>query len=314
MNFPSFTLRMVSTFLSISLILSACGSPKIAPVEKTDSRLKVLATTTLVADVVKNVGGDKITSNTLLPIGVDPHSFQPAPQDVAKLAEAELVFANGAGLEEFLKPMMENANAEEKTVFVSEGITLLQSAEEPDAEEHHHDEGDPHVWFDPNNVVVWTENIVSALSQKDPANAAFYRKNGDTYIEKLKQLDEWIRQQVAAIPPQNRLLVTDHVVFTYFAERYGFTQIGAILPGFSTLSEPSAQEIAALEDSIHRYQIKAIFVGRTVNPALAERIAEDTGVQLVSFYTGSLSAPGGEAETYLQFMQYNVNAIVQALK
>lgn len=289
--------------------------------------LRVLATTTIVGDVVKNVGGDVIELSVLLPVGADPHSFQPSPQDVAKVTNADIIFANGAGLEEFLTPLLESSGATQKMVSVSEGIELLQSAEaqfEHAAEtptssnetpgEHDQSAGDPHLWFDPNNVIVWTQNIVRALSEKDPGHAALFQQNGENYIKQLKELDSWIRQQVNQIPVDNRKLVTDHLVFTYFAKQYGFIQEGAVIPGYSSMAEPSAQDIAALEDTIKKYHIKAIFVGKTVNPALAERVAEDTGIKIVRFYTGSLSEAGGEADTYLKFMRYNVSVIVQALK
>jgi ABC-type Zn uptake system ZnuABC Zn-binding protein ZnuA len=323
----------IASLLAFSVILLGCAAPAATPATESGSRLNILATTTIVADVVRNIGVEKINLTVLLPTGVDPHSFQPAPQDIAKMADADLIFANGAGLEEFLTPMIESANAVEKVIYVSEGIELLELAEgeehsdehsqeaemlssthtAEESEHHHHEGGDPHVWFDPNNVMIWTNNITQALIKMDPANAESYQKNSENYLTELKALDEWIRQQVSSIPAENRKLVTDHQVFTYFAERYGFFQEGAVIPGYSTVAEPSAQEIAALEDIIRQQGVKAIFVGSSVNPALSRRVAEDTDVQLITIFTGSLSAPGGGADTYLEFMRYNVNAIVQAL-
>lgn len=319
---------LLSLLSIMAITLASCNptSPSSKPTA-TQAKLHVLATTTIVGDVVKNIGGDEIDLSVLLPIGTDPHSFQPSPQDVAKVAHADLIFANGVGLEEFLTPLLESAGATNKILSVSDGIEPLQSAEaqfehttdtsEMDnktPEEHEHSAGDPHLWFDPNNVIVWTQNIVRTLSEKDPVHAQFYQHNGDTYINQLKELDGWIRQQVNLIPPENRKLVTDHLVFTYFAEQYGFVQEGAVIPGYSSMAEPSAQDIATLEDTIKKYHIKAIFVGKTVNPSLAERVAEDTGINIIRFYTGSLSESGGEADTYLKFMRYNVMTIVQALK
>ena len=127
-------------------------------------------------------------------------------------------------------------------------------------------------------------------------------------------MDAWIREQVAQIPPQNRKLVTDHLLFGYFAERYGFEQVGAIIPAYSTAAQPTAQEVAEIENAIRTLGVKAVFVGKTVNPALAQRVAEDTGIRLVGLYHGSLSEPGGEAATYLDYLRYNVTQIVNALK
>jgi ABC-type Zn uptake system ZnuABC Zn-binding protein ZnuA len=128
------------------------------------------------------------------------------------------------------------------------------------------------------------------------------------------QLDAWIREPVAQIPAENRQMITDHPLLGYFVDEYGIDQDGAIIPGYSSMAEPSAQELAQIEDAIVALGVPAIFVGNSVNPALAERVASDTGVQLVFFYTGSLSEAGGEAETYLDYMRYNTNAIVEALK
>ena len=332
--------RLLPLWVIFSM-LAACATP--TPTAAPQARkYRVLATTTIVGDVVSNIAGDAVELSVLLPVGADPHAFTPTPQDVAKVSQADVVFANGAGLEEFLEALLESAGAAQKVVAVSEGIPLLQGeAHSPASEkehaheaehteeamptkeasgegepehEHEHAAGDPHTWFDPNLVMVWVENIAKTLSEKDPQNAAIYQKNAADYTAQLRELDQWIRQQVETIPPENRQLVTDHKAFGYFAERYGFTQVGAVLPGFSTLAEPSAQELAALEDAIRQQGVKAIFVGTTINPNLAQRVADDTGVKLVYLYTGSLSEKDGPASTYLDFMRYNVNAIVEALK
>lgn len=277
------------------------------------ARLKVVATTSIVGDVVRQVGGEYIDLDVLLPLGADPHGFEPSPRDIARIAGADLVFANGAGLEEFLQPLIRSAGGDAPVVEVSAGVRLIEGqggGEHPAEDAHTYD---PHVWMDPNNVMIWVENIKNALSENDPGNAAVYAENAAGYRGQLQQLDAWIRGQAESVPAGRRSLVVDHLAYSYFAERYGFTQAAAIIPGFSTLSEPSAQEIALLEKTIREMQIKAIFVGNSINPALAERIAADTGAQIVRLYSGSLSEPGGEADTYLNYMRYNVNAIITAL-
>lgn len=331
-------MKYLYRFLSIGILLSllaACAAP--SPVPQTAGRkLRVVSTTNIVGDVVANVAGDAVELSVLLPVGADPHVFTPTPQDVAKISQADLIFANGAGLEEFLASLLESAGAKEKTFELSQGVQLLEgiphaaehegehSHEEQEAHkgehsqegehDHEHRAGDPHVWFDPNLVMVWVQNAANVLSEKDPQNATLYQKNAKEYSAQLQELDKWIRGQVESISQENRQLVTDHLAFGYFAKQYGFQQVGAILPGFSTLSQPSAQELAALEDAIRQLGVRAIFVGTTVNPSLAQRVSEDTGVKLVFLYTGSLSEKGGPADTYLNFMRYNVNAIVEALK
>ena len=138
--------------------------------------------------------------------------------------------------------------------------------------------------------------------------------NAQAYRASLQELDGWIREQVAGVPEQNRRLVTDHASFSYFAHQYGFEQVGAVFPGYSTLAQPSAQDLAALEDAIREFDVKAVFVGNTVNPALAEQVAQDTGTRVVFMYTGSLSEPGGPAGDYLAFMRYDVRVMVEALR
>ena len=449
----------------------------------------VVATTNIVGDIVQQVAGDNINLTVLMPAGADPHSFEPTPQDVATVAEADLVLVNGLGLEEFLAPLIENSgvdtnqvlsasegvatiafegehshdhgdeehdehsddhgdeehdehsdehsesklDAEHACIHMAEGpeqaitatsettgsstsgegthvrldvtltevetgfggyftyvseedaeyvffadspvtISLIdadgneQSSEmmveeadlagceeiveaavfdlsagdhvlsiagaESDAvrlvvEEagHSHDHGDeahddhghshgsedPHVWFSPENVMVWTENISAALGTIDPANAETYTTNAESYMAELETLDVEIKEQIDQIPEENRELVTDHDALGYYADRYGFELIGAVIPSYSTLAEPSAQERAELEEAIAAFDVPAIFVGTTVNPDLSEQVAQDTGIELVAIYTGSLSEEGGPAGTYLEMMRYNTQAIVDGL-
>jgi ABC-type Zn uptake system ZnuABC Zn-binding protein ZnuA len=168
--------------------------------------------------------------------------------------------------------------------------------------------------MDPINVQYWVNGIEQALSEADPEHAAVYQANAQAYRQALSDLDGWITQQVAQVPQANRKIVSDHLVFGYFARRYGFEQVGAVIPSISTLASPTAQELAGLEDAIQNLGVRAIFVDSTVNPALAQRIASDTHTQLVPIFSGSLSEADGPAATYLDFMRANVSAIVQALK
>ncbi|HUM37773.1 MAG TPA: metal ABC transporter substrate-binding protein, partial [Anaerolineae bacterium] len=164
-------------------------------------KLRVVATTSLVADVVKQVGGERLELYTLVPLGADPHAFVPAPQDAAAVANAQVIFINGAGLETFMGPLLESAGAETPVVSVSYGIPLLQGADDDIAEgtegAHSHEEGDPHTWFSPRNVKVWVQNIERALSALDPASADFYAANAAAYTRELEALDLWIQEQVA---------------------------------------------------------------------------------------------------------------------
>lgn len=286
--------------------LTACST---AASPSTDGGLAIVATTSLIGDAARQVGGSRVDVRVLLPLGADPHAYEPRPQDMAALTDADLVLVNGFGLEETLEPLLENAK---NIVVVSEGIEALPFEGEHESEEEH---GlDPHVWQDPNNVLVWARNIADAFAQADPAHADEYAANAEKYIAELTALDAWIKEQVAQIPQANRKLVTEHATFGYFAARYGFEQVGAIIPSVSTGASPSAQELAALEDAIRASGAKAVFVGSTVGPDLSRRVAEDTGVRLVFLFTDSLSPVGGGAETYLAMMRHNVSAMVEALK
>jgi ABC-type Zn uptake system ZnuABC Zn-binding protein ZnuA len=285
----------------------------------TGEKLKVVATTTIVADVVQAVGGDKISLSTLLAPNADPHSFEPTPRDAAAIAGAHVLFVHGLGLEEFLSALLSNVGDQVTLVPLSAGMTPLSG----DHDEHDDKEGredehegsfDPHTWFAVDNVMLWADNVATALAALDRANAESYRSNAAAYRAELEALDAWIREQVAQIPEARRQLVTDHLAFGYFADAYGLEQVGAVFPGYSSLTQPSAQELARLEDAIREKGVPAVFVGRSVNPSLAGRVATDTGVQLVYLYTGALSEAGGPADSYLKLMRYNVTAIVGALR
>ena len=282
-------------------------------------RLGVIATTNIVGDVVQQVGGDQIELITLMGTGIDPHSYVATPSDSAAIHDAHVVFASGAGLESNLAQTFENAGGDAIRVYLSDGLQhrLTEGGleEEGDGHDHEHEEGevDPHVWFDVRNVIQWVETIEQVLSTLDPANAATYQANAAGYVRELEELDAWVVEQVAAIPQANRKLVTNHPSFGYLADRYGLEQVGAVYP-VSPSAEPSARDIALLEDAIREYGVPAVFAESTVNPKLAQQVADDTGVKLVALYSGSLGEPGSGAETYIKLIRYDVGAIVNALK
>jgi len=279
--------------------------------------VRVVATTTIIGDVVARIGGEEIDLTVLFPVGVDPHAFEPTPRDAVTIVEADIIFANGLGLEEGLAPVLSNAQG--RIVPLAESVPRLElaPADNPErADEDEHDPAggwDPHVWLDPSNVAIWANVIASVLSERDPNHAPLYADRAERYVDALRALDEWIVAALSAIPDDRRRLVTDHAVLGHFSARYGFEEVGAVLPGFSTLADPSAREIAQLEDRILELGVRAVFVGTTARPELAERVAADTGISVVPLFTGSLSAPGDGAPTYIDLMRYNVAAIVAAL-
>jgi ABC-type Zn uptake system ZnuABC Zn-binding protein ZnuA len=299
-------------------ILSACSGEISSTKQLNESELgkvKVVATTSIIFDIVSHVGGNSIDLDVLLPSGVDPHSFEPAPQDIAKLSNADILFINGAGLETFLNSIIESSGGDFRVVDLSEEIQLISLVKEFESEDEYTPGGfDPHIWMDPNNVIIWVNQISEVLSKIDVESSPEFKANAQAYIRELENLDRWIVSQVEQIPPQQRKLVTDHLVFSYFARAYNFVQVGAVLPAFSNQSQTSAKEIANLEDTILKEKVKAILVGVSVNPDLARRVAEDTGVQIVFVYFDTLTESGGLADSYIELIRYDVDAIVTALR
>lgn len=289
--------------------------------------LRVVTTTNLVADIVGRVGGANAGVVSLLPFGADPHSYSVTPRDLRQVAQADLVVASGLGLDASLLAHLSLAAPSVPIVSASEGIEPLAFGSPQAAAEHsdHEQEPaqsaanqaemgvDPHVWFDPIRVRQWAENAAAALSRLDPANQVAYQANRDQVVVELDELDRWIRQQVQSVPAPQRLLVTDHLALTYFAQRYDFEIVGALIPAYSSSADISAQELAALQELIDSRQVRALFVGASANPALAQQMGADLGVPVVRLYTGSLGEPGAEADSYFAFMRYDVQAIVGAL-
>jgi ABC-type Zn uptake system ZnuABC Zn-binding protein ZnuA len=286
-----------------------------------DGPLHVVATTSIVADVVANVGGKAIELDAIIPRMTDPHGYQLTPGDLRLLHDADVVFINGLGLEEALEQSLSQLPEDIPIVSLSEGIQLREFAlgrtdtdADHDPEAHAATGVDPHVWFDPLNIDVWTDNAAQSLAALDPGNAATFQANSDTYHDQLEDLHNWILTQLEEIPRTDRKLVTDHLLMGYFAQRYDFEIINALLPAFSSAASPSAQELAGIQDSIRQSGVEVIFIGITANRQIAEQMAGDTSVAVVPLYTGSLSELNGPADTYLTFMQYNVRAIATALK
>jgi len=324
-------LSLVGVFILVAAMMGGCGG---APPEAgqghdeelvtfepvslgSGAKLQVVATTNILGDVVAQIGGEQIALTTLMEAGIDPHSYVPTPADTAAIHDAHVVFANGAGLESDLQKVFESAGGDAIRIHVSDDLAHRLSGdlfEEAGQEHGHNDENlNPHTWFDVQNVIQWVKTIEQTLSALDPANTATYRANAAAYTAELEQLDAWVEEQVATIPQANRKLVTNHPAFGYLANRYGLEQVGAVYP-ISPSAEPSARDIAALEDAIRQHGVPAVFTESTVNPKLAQQVAQDTGVALVALYSGSLGEPGSGVESYVALIRYDVKTIVDALK
>lgn len=264
----------------------------------------ILTSTTILADITRQVAGDRLNIDSLLPVGSDPHSYQPTPQDIAKVSESKLIIVNGAGYETFLDPLLKNADGQRTLIEASAGISPRKNAQGID----------PHMWLDPDLVIQYVGNIRDALIQVDPTGEAAYKSNADAYTAALKQLDAWIVEQVDQIPAEKRLLVTNHEAFGYFADRYGFKVIGTVIESFSTDASPSAQQLAALIDQIKASKAPAIFLDASDNATLAQQIAAETGVKVITDLHLESLTDGAPAATYIDMMKYNVTQIVNALK
>jgi manganese/iron transport system substrate-binding protein len=294
----SFTLLTLTT-------LSCLGCRSTA---NQDNKIHIL--TSIIADIVNRVGGDFVEVTSLIPIGTDPHDFSPQPKDAAAITDADIIFINGAGLEDNLMPLIESAEGLDKVIEVSQGIKILFSTAKDGKTQYQ----DPHTWMDPRNILIWLNNITEALVEIDPSHVDEYQANTADFVLQIEDLDFWIRSQVEIIPENKRMIVSDHTVLGYFNAAYGFIQLGTITGSSSTEASPSAQDIAILEELIKQYDVAAIFISEMSSFTLADQISLDTGIQVVQIYHGSLGLEGGPAATYLEFMRYNVTAIVEALR
>ena len=295
-------MRRFFLLLILFLILTACGGQPASPSGTADS--VILTSTSFLADITRHIAGDRVSIQSLLPVGTDPHSYQPTPQDVAKITHSKLLIINGAEYEHFLEPLLENAGGAREVIEASTGINPRKEAGSVD----------PHLWLDPNNVILYVENIREALTHFDPAGAAVYQSNAQAYVEQLKDLDIWINEQVAQISPERKLLITNHEAFGYFAERYGFTIAGTVIESFSSDASPSAQQMAALIDQIKTSGAPAIFLDASDNAALAQQIAAETGVRVVTDLHLESLTDGAPAATYIDMLKHNVTQIANALK
>ncbi len=303
---------------------AACGGGG----DDDEGRVRVVATTTQIGALTREIAGDRVRLDVLLDSGADAHDFEPSPQDAVTLRNADLVFMNGIGLDEWLEDIIEGADGADHVVVVTDGIEVFEGAghEEDEHEEdeddhdeaeedHAHDEGDPHVWHDPENVKVMVRNIVAALLEADPDNADAYRAAGEAYEARLDEVDAEIQALIDEVPEANRKLVTNHDAFGYFLRAYGLEFVGAVIPSTGSGSQPSAQELAELSDLIRDSGVKAIFAEAEVDPSVAEQLANDTGVTIVEgLYADSLGPEGSGAETVDGMLLFNARKIAEALK
>ena len=299
-------------------VLPACGGESEG---SSEAAVEVVATYSILGDLVENVGGGGVRLTTLVGPNGDAHTFEPAPSDNADLAEADVVFQNGLGFEPWLGELYQSSGSEAERVVVTEGIEPMPITEEEhtgepaEEHEHEHEEFDPHVWHDPTKAVAAVESIRDALAEADPEGAESYRRNAAEYIAELEKLDADVRDRVRSIPEDNRTLFTSHDTFGYFAARYGFEVDTALASVSTDASDPSAGRVAELVGEIEASGVPAIFADNVSNPVLMENVALEADVELApALYTDALGDPGSEGDTYVGVVRYNVSTMSEALE
>jgi ABC-type Zn uptake system ZnuABC Zn-binding protein ZnuA len=300
----------VNLFIASILVLTVLGACSNKPVAQSQPiTLNVLATESFLGDIAQNVAGNRIKIDTLLPVTIDPHEYEPKPQDMTRLAQSQVLIVNGLGYEAWLQKTLDSLGGKRLLIVTTNGLTP-----NPDPSGVH-PQGDPHMWMNPLKAINYAEQIRDGLSQADPAGKAIYAQNATAYIAKIQALDQWVRQQVNQLPVEKRLLVTNHDALGYFAQAYNFKIIGAVIPSVTTDASPSAQQLASLIDIIRKSGAPAIFLDIGENRNLADEIASETGAKVVTdLYVESLSGPDGPAPTYIDMIKYDVTTIISALK
>ena len=300
---PSAALTRV-LLLVVLLGLAACDTRQPA----TEEGLRVIATTTILGDVVENIVGDDATVEVLLPQGADPHDYQASARQVAAIQEADLVVANGLMLEEALTDVLEGAAADGANLFLVGGqLDPLPFGGQNNGTL------DPHVWLDPARMAEAARLIAGELAKVDDRKD--WAARADAYAEELSALDAAISNLLAGIPAADRELVSNHDSLGYFADRYGFKIIGTVIPGGATLADPSSADMADLVQLIRQSGAKAIFAETTEPSTLAEAVAAEAGeeIRVVILYTGSLGEPGSGADTLIGMLRINAERIASAL-
>jgi ABC-type Zn uptake system ZnuABC Zn-binding protein ZnuA len=266
---------------------------------------KVVSTASIFADMAENISGGHLEIKTIVPIGGDPHTYQPAPSDAKLVSSADLILKNGLTFEGWLNELIENSGTRGEVVLITEGVDAITS-------EKYHNSADPHAWMDVSKGLKYIENIKDALVQLDPDNKEVYEFNYGVYRKQLEDLDLYIQTEIQKIPEQHRILITSHDAFQYYGKRYGI-QLESVL-GISTESEAQTSDIIRLNRVIRENKVPAIFIESTINPKLLEQLAKDNHVKIGGqLYADSIGEKDSPASSYLDMLKYNTDVIVKAL-
>ncbi|MEB1809291.1 MAG: metal ABC transporter substrate-binding protein [Bacillaceae bacterium] len=300
--FQKKSLLSLSFILIFSFFLAACSSND-ASTEAGDG-LKVTTSFSVLGDIIENIIGDHGSVEYIVPVGEEPHEYEPVPSDFQKVADADVFYVNGLDLEEWLEKIVSNA-ADTDIVAVSEGVTPIPLVGD--------DEDDPHAWLSPKNVITYVENIVNDLIERDPEGESIYRANADAYIGELQELDAWVEEEVAGISEEHRVIIVSENAFKYFGADYGFDTEGVW--EINSHEEGTPQQISRLVDLVNDRNVPAVFVESTVDKRYMETISNETGVPIAGeVYTDAIGAAGSGAETYIGMIKHNVSVFVEGLK
>lgn len=273
-----------------------------------EDRPAVVATISILADLADKVAGAAVQVHSIVPLGSDPHTFEPTPGTARMVARAQLVLRNGLGLEGWLDRLVGAGTAARPVVTVTDGLAAQRVRDG-----HGVEAPDPHLWMDPVHALSYVAATERALAARFPAHARLFRANAESLAREIRALDSEARATLGQLPPERRKLVTTHDAFRYFAERYGLALVGTIW-GISTETEPSAQEVARIVQAIRRERVPAVFAETTLSPRLMQRIAADAGVRMGEpLYGDSLGAPGSGADSYVGMMRANLRALARGL-
>lgn len=298
--------RASATVVILAIVagLTACQAPGSSAPSSAQGNVKVVTTTTVFADIVQSVGGDRVAVSSIIPAGVGPEDYEPKPDDAKRLSGAHLVVSNGVGLDGFLDDLLASGSGgTTPRLVLGEGIPTLTV----DGEEN------PHFWLDPSLVKQhYVPRIAAKLAEVDPAGKATFDANAGAYITELDKLDAELKAKVEEILPANRKLVTFHDAFPYFAEHFGFELVGVILENVG--QEPTAAELADLVERVKAAGVKAVFSEAQFSPKLAETLAREAGITKVvtTLYNDSLGPP--PADTYFGMLRWDIDEIVAALR
>jgi ABC-type Zn uptake system ZnuABC Zn-binding protein ZnuA len=304
-------LLLAGLLLAALAAMAGCGEGG----EASGGRLDVVASVGFLADLTAKVADGRARVTSLLPDHADPHAFEPAPGDLRRVADADLLVLNGAGLEAGLEATLRGAGVDTPVVEASHGLTPRRVSPDEPASEDHDGEVDPHFWLDPTLAVSYVERIRDALSEVDPEGAARYERQARSYIAELRALDEEIAALIETIAPERRLLAVNHLSHGYYADRYGLRIVGAVIPHVSSGETPSAHDLETLVGVLRDSGAPAIFVDQGEDDGLARQVAAEAGIEVVTgLHVHTLSPPNGGAATYVEMMEHDTRIIVEALR